>query len=340
MKLPYLITVRVILGVLLVWMALPSTAYGFDTHFTSGKRSLAIPFELDHNHIYLRVSVNGSPPLSFILDTGASHTVLSLQNAKAFGLGLQPVGNVEGGIGAEPLEAYITTDNVSYSLPGVVVSDQSLIVLPLDKAQECVAPTADGETGLKVTSGQETRAGKVLAGILGKDFFGNFVVEIDYPARLINLYDPQSFRYTGRGKSFPLEMDSQHIFVRAHVKAAGHPPVTARLVVDTGSGTALSLMRQFAEKHKLLPPAEKMTVFTDCGIGGSEKEESWAGTLEALELGGFKLPNPVTVFYRKSPIASGDGLLGWPALHGFKVVFDYSRSRMILEMPRRTKSNR
>src|SRR5262249_31010077 len=47
-----------------------SPVFGFDSRFTSGKSAIAIPFALDeYNHIWLRVSVNGSP-LSFVLDTG------------------------------------------------------------------------------------------------------------------------------------------------------------------------------------------------------------------------------------------------------------------------------
>jgi len=319
-------------------MALTSPVYGFDTRLASGKSALAIPFELDDNHIYVRVSVNGSQPLSFILDTGASHNILSLRNAKSLGMGLQLVGKVDGGIGSEPPDVYLITDAVSYSLPGVALSGQSLVAISLDETQECLNKAAEEGKDQDIPSGQRAKAGtkRIVDGILGKDFFSSFVVEIDYASRLINLYDPHSYKYTGRGKSFPLEMDPQHIFVRAQVKAQGRLPVTARLVVDTGSGTALSLMKQFAEAHKLLPPDEKLTPGAHCGMGGSAKEVTLVGTLEALQLGGFKLSNPLTVFYQER-VAQGDGLLGNQALQHFKAIFDYSRSQMILEPPRQVK---
>jgi hypothetical protein len=100
MKLASTLTVRTVIpGVMLACIALTSPIYACDARFASGKSALAIPFELVDDHIYLRVSVNGSSPLSFILDTGASHTILNLRNANAFGMGLQPLGKVEGGIG-------------------------------------------------------------------------------------------------------------------------------------------------------------------------------------------------------------------------------------------------
>src|SRR5213595_3561107 len=53
--------------------------------FVSGKSARGIPFELHNNHIYLRVGVNNSAPLFFILDTGAS-SVISQQRAASLGL--------------------------------------------------------------------------------------------------------------------------------------------------------------------------------------------------------------------------------------------------------------
>ena len=44
--------------------------------FASSKRALKIPLEIDNNIILMQVRVNGSRPLKFIFDTGASHSVL------------------------------------------------------------------------------------------------------------------------------------------------------------------------------------------------------------------------------------------------------------------------
>jgi len=44
--------------------------------------------------------------------------------------------------------------------------------------------------------------------------------------------------------------------------------------------------------------------------------------------------NILTVFYQDPVAQDYDGLLGGSALRNFKVIFDYSRSRRILEPPR------
>jgi predicted aspartyl protease len=304
--------------------ALTSPIPGFDIRFTSGKSALAIPFELDNGHIFLRVSVNGSSPLSLILDTGGSslYPKLSLRNAESLRMKLKPLGVKNGGVGSEFPDVYLVTDTTSFNLPGVVLSSRAMFAISTDKVNECLD---------RATHGRGEK--RVLDGIIGRGFFSSFVVEIDYAARLINLYDPLSYKYRGKGNIYPLEIEPQSglVFVRAQVKAPERQPVMARLIVDTGASTALTLNKQFAEAHKILPPAEKLTATNECGIGGWAEGTSVVGTLEALQLGDIKLSNPLT-FFRKNLVGQGyDGLLGGGALRNFKVIFDFSRSLMILE---------
>jgi hypothetical protein len=299
--------------------ALTTPIPGFDIRFTSGKSALAIPFELNNNHIYLGVSVNGSAPLSFILDTGGSspYPKINLRQARSFGMELQNLNMKNGGVGTELPDLYLVTNATSFSLPGVELSSQPMLAISLDKVNGCLALGT-----------------KPVDGIIGVGFFRSFVVEIDYAAQLINLYDPLTYKYSGKGRILPLEIEPESglVFVRGEVKAAGHPPVTARLLVDTGSTTALSLNLQFAEANKILPPADKLKASRECGIGGMAEGSSFEDTLEFLQLGDIELPRISTYFHRKI-IAQGyyDGFLGGGTLRNFKVIFDLSHSRMILE---------
>src|SRR5262245_28084576 len=54
-----------------------------------GVAPVVIPFELATRHIILKVSVNGSRPLSFVLDTGASAALIRMDPAKELGLLLE-----------------------------------------------------------------------------------------------------------------------------------------------------------------------------------------------------------------------------------------------------------
>src|ERR1700730_1519902 len=88
---------------------------------------VVIPFELVNRHIMIKVRINNSAPLSFILDTGDKFAIVNLARAKALGLNLQGEINV-GGAGAGTLK-------------GSFVRDASLAVLGLEENTEPVVLT-------------------------------------------------------------------------------------------------------------------------------------------------------------------------------------------------------
>ena len=325
-----LLTCVIVFGALLCLIFCPP-AFGADARFRSGKSPVAIPFELDNNLIYVRMSVNGSRPLSFILDTGA-YSFIHTRHARTIGLKLKLIGQA-GGAGAKQPDVYLVTERVSFSLPGVAFSPPRLVALSLDAAESCVNEFNIDEEGRKIDSDSSKQSGakREVDGVLGKEFFDQFVVEIDYAHRLLNVYDRSSYKYAGSGKAIPLEVGEQHIFVRAQIRAAGRAPLAGRFLVDTGSAHAVSLMKPFIDEHKLLPSTEGMTSLPVCGLGGHEKEKSWIGTLEELQLGEIKVAAPVTEFRLSYPNTDADGFIGGAVFRRFKVIFDYSRKRMILE---------
>ena len=246
------------------------------------------------------------------------------------------------GVGVDFSNLHIVKDRTSLSLPGLMLSSQWLLVVSLDTANGCMDQAISGGMERPGASSQRAKEAtlRFFDGVIGRGFFSSLVVEIDYAARLINLHDPRSYEYTGNGMSLPLEMDSNYIYVRTQVKAAGRPPVTVRLIVDTGSAGTLTLNKQFAAAHGLLPPAEQLAAANECGMGGLAEGPSYEGRLEGLQLGDFTLSNPAT-FFRHTPVGEGyDGLLGNLVLRNFKVIFDFSRGRMILEPLRQVGGNR
>ena len=318
-------------GALLLCLVSCPTALCADARFSSGKSALAIPFELDDNLIYVRVSVNGSRPLSFILDTGA-RSIIHARQARTIGLKLKLIGQ-SGGIGANRPDVYLVTEKVSFSLPGVALSPRRLLAASLDAVESCANEFVIDEEGRNIPTdgGKQSEAKRDVDGILGKEFFDQFVVEIEYARRLLNVYDRSSYKYAGGGKAIPLEVGEQHIFARAQIKAAGRAPLAGRFLLDTGSAQAVSLLKPFMDEHNLLPSTEGMTSLPVCGLGGHAKGNSWVGTLEALQLGEFKVAAPVAEFRMSELTTDADGFIGGAVFRRFKVIFDYSRRRMILE---------
>jgi hypothetical protein len=104
-------------------------------------------------------------------------------------------------------------------------------------------------------------------------------------------------------------------------------------MIDTGAVTALVLNSPFVKINNLIPLTQDAIPFTGCGIGGDTK--MLVSTVGGLRLGRFSIVNPVTMFSQAANgvLASSDfdGLIGSGILRHYKVVFDYSRRRMILE---------
>ena len=323
--------VLVRIGALLLGLISCATGLAADARSNSGKSPVTIPFELDDNLIYVRVEVNGSRPLSFILDTGA-HSIIDEKQARVIGLKLKLVGQA-GGIGAKNPDVYLVTGKTSLSLAGVAFSPRKFLALSLAAVQACVNEFVVNEEGRDVASevNRQDEARRIVDGILGKEFFDQFVVEIDYAQKVLNVYDKIDYKYTGSGKEIPIEVGEQHIFARALIKASGRAAVKGRFLLDTGSALAVSLLKPFMDQHNLLPATEGMTSLPVCGLGGHAKQKSWIGTLEALQIGELKVAGPVTEFRMSDPTTDADGFIGGAVFRRFKVIFDYSRRRMILE---------
>src|SRR5437588_9779844 len=84
-------------------------------NFPAGKSAVEIPFEVEGNWMVIPVSVNGSRPLRFVLDTGAQGT--TLQNSElADSLSLKITGKMAvrgaGGSGGDALVAENVTFNI------------------------------------------------------------------------------------------------------------------------------------------------------------------------------------------------------------------------------------
>lgn len=280
-----------------------------EVRFDSSILARGIPFELHNSHVYLRVSVNNSEPLWFILDTGASNAI-SRKRAQALGLKLSGKGQIYGS--GEKLTDFPFVEKAAFNLSGIVFYSNQVAVLPLE----------DGEASEK----------HQIDGLIGESFFKRFVVEIDYAARIINLYAPKRYQYSGHGEVLPLQRAGGGIFVEATVKPLNHAPIKNWFHVDTGGAHALILNRPFVEANKLLTPEQQRNTVLAQGIGTSKVV---IGTVEYLQMGRFIINRPSTLFSQATEgfFASDEfgGTIGGAVLSGYKVIFDYSRRRMILE---------
>ena len=280
--------------------------------FTSGKAALRIPFDLYGGRlIYLHVRLNASRPLWFILDTGASSgSFLNLKWVKPLGLQLQdkqvvsePGGDVEMG----------SIKGVSLSLSGVDLFNQKLVTAPL--------------------SSLEPYVGRPIDGILGHDFINQFVVEINYADKVINLYDPQTYHYSGSGEVIPVTIEKNMPFVQLELMQPGRASARAKLELDTGSFEAIGLNASFVKQANLIPSAQKTLVERGVAIGGETK--GYRTRIKGLRIGRYLISNPAISVTTDTGGYEGEtkaaGVLGGEILRRFKTILDYHHRQIILE---------
>lgn len=213
--------------------------------FEKGQRTV-VPFVFEDNTIVLEVRVNNSKPMKFFFDTGAGMSVLNV--SKAAGLGLKKTDSLHAnGVGGS-IQGYLAK-GATLSVSGVTVGNQPLAILPLDFPCEA----------------------QDVAGIIGYDFINSFVVEIDYEARTLTLWDPSSYKYEGRGDLIPLTVAGNTPRVRAQISLPDGPALEGLFEIDTGSDGVLSINSPFVEKHGLRQALKKQFDSTHRGLGGESK---------------------------------------------------------------------
>jgi hypothetical protein len=173
--------------------------------------------------------------------------------------------------------------------------------------------------------------GREMAGIIGYELFSHFVVEVDYAAKQLDLYEPRTYQYGGPGENIPLTLLNGEVYVRAKVTVPGHDTLEGQFVVDTGSNNTLTMAMSFVEEHHLLEGAGPTLPARGGGVGGEIQLE--LGRAKDVQVGRFFVTNPVTAFIKVGSIAEPGmaGNVGGRLLRRFRVVFDYPHQRMILE---------
>ena len=286
-------------------MRLPSVS------FPAGKSFVEVPFEISGNWMLIPVSINGSRPLRFVLDTGAQGTFLN-NSAIAGSLNLKIVGKMQirgaGGVGAEASVA----ENVTFNIGGIELSNGRLVVSP---------PPPQGP---RMMSNRDGGIGRIV--------FATLVVEVDWEKQVLKFYDPSKYKYSGSGTILPLTFDDGgRPYTVASVAVSDDKLIPVKLVVDTGGSHALWL--DVGSKPEIKLPEGVASGVLGRGAGGEITGST--GRIKKFQLGGQTIVNVPTIFPDSNSGITGiggrQGSLGAGLLRRFKIIYDYSRKQMIVE---------
>ena len=274
-----------------------------DSTAAQPQSSHRIPFQFSGNRIALDVRVNSSGPLSFVLDTGASATILDTAQAERLGLRLEGIRDANA-----PADLR-RANGVALSLPGVDLGDQAILVRDLDSAQLL-------------------HSGRHLHGVLGYDFFRQFVVQIDYVAKALTLSDPKTYEYRGTGESIPLQL-FRVPFALAKITTVGTDAVERLLFIDSGSNATVNYETEEVPSKTI--EQEQVDLSNNITITIT----ATFGRAKSVQLGSFVIADLVVGLQHEFTIPgfsrTTKGIVGGGLLRRFRVIFDYEHKRMILE---------
>lgn len=265
-----------------------------------------LPLTSLSNLVIVQGSIGDSRPLWILLDTGAGRTAVDAPLVDSLGLRVTGQGWAQGAAGRAPMRVL---GDVHVRLGGADLPLATAVSLPF----------ADLEPAL----------GKDVDAVVGQELFARYVVQIDYGAGILRLYDPAAF-VAPAAPSVPLEVVRGEAFVRVRVTVDGRT-MDARLQLDTGSGGALTLDAPFVRAHGLAA-GPGLSGGAAWGVGGRSVQVN--RFVERLTIGDVAVDAPVATLSLDTAgvlaDGEGEGLLGGEVLSRFTVTLDYGRGRMYL----------
>jgi len=279
------------------WSTQASGSTGKIAFAGPGKKS-TFAFGWRKGMIFVPVRINGSRPLSFVLDTGSTRNIIDRGLAKALGLQAAGAGSLQGaGAGRIPV-AFI--HEVSITLPGI-------------ESQGHEFSTAD----LQPLAGS---LGVVVDGILGYEIFSRFVVTVDYKARRLTFTLPEAFQpASGSAQVLPIELRDKWAFVKGELVLPGPVTVQDSFLIDSGSSDAVD--------HPIVMNLQSRTPAAS-GVGLGAPMQGATAQATSFRLGRFTVDGPVVSCCGATDATSR--LIGNEVLRRFTVTFDYPSSRMFL----------
>jgi predicted aspartyl protease len=263
-----------------------------------------VPFRTFHNLLLVDVAVNGGEPRPFILDTGASGTLVD----------------------AAAVEEEAAAERGTVTVRGAG-GEQELALVRLDSLALGGARLLGPTVALGDLTPLAGLLGADVAGILGYDFLGNFVVKVDYENSRVTFYDPTSFAAPEGVAFIPADTSSGHPIIEMAV--GGH---RGRFVVDLGNPGPVILDGGYVAEHDLIGHAEAKLPARMKGAGGPKTTEAFVVRMEEVAIGPYELAGPIVVLPAEAETIPrcGEGVIGnvgWQVLSRFTFYVDYPGDR-------------
>ena len=318
-------TIRMRLTVifLLLITGLESLAQGRMTIESSIRGRVTVPFEVSQNLIIVPVSINGGKPLKMVLDSGISNTIITeLTGVDTLDLRYAREVTLAGLGSSEPGKAFASTGN------------EIELLSAFNRREKIRGTNHDCYVLAEDHSSLSKQLGMQVNGLIGSDFFTDFVVEIDYPGKVLNFYEPDAFELKKKHDKYT-KIAVKVVANKAYVDASisqGAKKTPLFLMLDTGASLPMWIAIH-TNKHLQLP---QKTIPTLLGQGLNGSINGVNGRVDAVDFAGFSFKTPLVSFPDSASVSgildqvNRNGSLGNEILRRFDLILNYPEGHMLI----------
>ncbi|MCP4459256.1 MAG: PDZ domain-containing protein [Cytophagales bacterium] len=270
------------------------------------------PLVLFGDHIFIHLSVDGSDPLDFIFDTGDGLTVIDTEVAISLNLQLNHTKKETSAQG---------------TIKGTLI-DHNYIKLNDILLEEDIQVYATSLDHLELSIGRN------IDGIIGYDLLQHYGVMIDYTNSKFNLYDGETFNYTGIGEKLSMGLEKFSPFIVATTTLNNGETITGQYFVNTGAGTTVDFNTKFANTNGIVDKTGNHYSYLVKGLSYDETLH-YEGRVQQFQFGKIHYENlPIGISQVKKGIQGHKkmaGIIGNRILKNFNVIFDYTNESIYFE---------
>lgn len=290
-------------------------------------KKFSMNFQHVGNLVIIPVSINGSVPLNFVLDTGSPHTIITnVEAINYFKLNKgKPIQIAGLGNNSKSLEAYLSMNNTLQI--GKSVSNSTEIVLLFEKDFNL-----------------SSRFGVPIFGIIGYDLLSEFVTEVNYSKKRISFYDHDYFykrknNWLRKFDEVPIDIKKKKPYITTHSNIDGND-VALKLLIDSGSWDAIWLFEDMSQMVNI--PSQHIVDYLGFGLNGEIHGKK--SRIDFVQLGSIKLEQPTTSFpdtasTRKISRLERNGTIGGEILRRFTTVYDYKNQKLFVKKNKKINEN-
>jgi len=271
----------------------------------------SIPFETVGSYVVIRVKINDSSPLNLILDSGIRNTIITeLQEGDRITLNYSDVKDLMGLGGGEHLEAYSSNYN-TLKVGKIKMDTKTVLVLKNDIFN------LSRHTGTKIN------------GLIGVDFFQDYIVEVNYASRRVIFYDKSSFFVPKGYENLSMSIEGQKMFVELSVLETDTVKRKVKMLIDTGA--ELNAWFQTFKNESVHSSSKSIRGTIGQGLNGEIVGK--IGCLPEICFGNHCLQNPIVSFPDSSSIADiignsdRDGTIGSQIMSRFNYIIDFQQKQ-------------